>query len=437
MAQTQGFLKANDRRGKYPASYYAATANLSLSLPSLKGEHSTDVCVIGGGYTGLSAALHLAQSGFRVMLLEAHRIGWGASGRNGGQVGSGQRREQAELEVMLGKPRARELWNLSEEAKALVKQLVHDHTIACDLKPGLLYADHKKAFAKDSRAFCEHLHTNYDYHQVRFVEQDELRERVGSLRYYSGILDNGGAHLHPLNLALGMAQACQKAGVELYEHTEVTALRKGEPVVIHTETGQVKATHVVLACNGYLDTLEKQVAAKVMPINNYMVATEPLPQNLARTLIRDPIGVADSKFVVNYFRMSEDNRLLFGGGESYSFQFPQDIKAFVRKPMLQIFPQLKDVQLDYGWGGTLAITMNRLPYFARLHGNILSASGFSGHGVALGTLAGKLMAEAVNGQASRFDVMAQVPTPSFPGGRHLRWLLMVLGMLYYGLRDRL
>ena len=437
MTKRQGFLHANDASGEHPSSYYAATVNQNLIFPSLSGDQTADVCVIGAGYTGLSAALHLAQSGFRVSLLEAHRVGWGASGRNGGQLGSGQRRDQHELEVMLGKSHAHALWALAEEAKALVKALVSQHAIDCELKPGLLYTDHKPALSKHSRAFCESMHRDYDYHQLRFMDCSETRHIVGSNSYYSSVFDAGAAHLHPLNFALGLACACQKAGVSLYEHTQVLRLRKGTSVQVETEKGTVKAPYVVLACNGYLDDLENRIASRVMPINNYMIATEPLSEALASSLIRRDIGVADSKFVVNYFRLSHDKRLLFGGGESYSFRFPQNIKAFVRAPMLKIFPQLKNTKLEYGWGGTLAITMNRMPYFARLDGNILNASGFSGHGVALAVLAGQLMAEAVNGQASRFDVMAQVPTSGFPGGRRLRWPLMVLGMLYYGLRDRL
>lgn len=437
MVFSKGFLHANDKSGQHPASYYAATANKHLSFPSLKGDHSCDVCVIGAGYAGLSAALHLAQRGYSVKLLEAHCIGWGASGRNGGQLGSGQRLEQEDLESLVGLERAKALWTLAEDAKALVKELIQTHQIHCDLKPCILHADHKKSYVKHSQKLAEKMQRDYGYDQIQFVDKAELQQMLDTTAYHGGTLDRGAGHLHPLNFALGLAQACQAAGVEIFEHSEVEQVQNGEPAKINLAHGSVTARYVIYACNGYIDKLEKKVAARVMPINNYIIATEPLSEGLAKSLIRDDVAVADSKFVINYYRLSSDNRMLFGGGESYSFKFPADIKGFVRKPMLEIYPQLKDTRIDYGWGGTLGITLNRMPYFAKIAPNILNASGFSGHGVAMATLAGKVLAEAIDGQASRFDVMEKVPTHIFPGGRHMRWPLMVLAMLYYSLRDRL
>ncbi|KZL25558.1 NAD(P)/FAD-dependent oxidoreductase [Pseudovibrio sp. WM33] len=437
MAISQGFLHANDKAGQYPASYYAATANKQLSFLTLEGEHTCDVCVIGAGYTGLSSALHLAERGYKVHLLDAHRVGWGASGRNGGQLGSGQRKDQDELESLVGLERAKELWNLAEIAKSLTKDLIAKHQIQCDLKPGILHADHKQSYVSHSKAYAEKLADTYGYDEIRFVDSAEIQEMLDTTAYHGGTLDMGAAHLHPFNFALGLAGACQNAGVQIFEKSEVLEVEKGEPAKLKLANGQVTARYVVFACNGYIDSLEKRVAARVMPINNYIIATEPLGDDLARSLIANDVAVADSRFVINYYHLSADNRLLFGGGESYSFQFPRDIKAFVRKPMLQVYPQLKDVPIEYGWGGTLGITLNRMPYFAKLAPNMLNASGFSGHGVAMATLAGQLMAEAIDGQASRFDILEKVPTHAFPGGRHLRWPLMVLGMLYYSLRDRL
>ncbi len=434
---SQGFLHANDKAGHYPASYYAATANRQLSFPRLEGEQSCDVCVIGAGYTGLSAALHLAERGYKVHVLEAHRVGWGASGRNGGQLGTGQRSDQNTLENLVGLDRARQLWDLSEASKALVKSLIARHQITCDLTPGIIHADHKPGFVPGSKAYAEKLNKSYGYEQIRFVDKAEMRELLDTPAYHGGTLDMGAAHLHPLNYVLGLAQACHKAGVQIFENSEALHIQRTEPARIKLANGQVTARYVIFACNGYIDKLEKRVASHVMPINNYIVATEQLSDNLAKSLIANNAAVADSKFVINYYRLSADNRLLFGGGESYSFQFPQDVKAFVRKPMLEIYPQLKDTTIEYGWGGTLGITLNRMPYFAKLAPNMLNASGFSGHGVGMATLAGQLLAEAIDGQASRFDVMEKVPTRAFPGGRHLRWPLMVLGMLYYALRDRL
>lgn len=437
MSFSGSFLHSNDQQGCYPLSYYASSANAHSSLPAAKGDLSCDVCVIGAGYMGLSSALHLAQKGYDVVLLDAHRVGWGASGRNGGQVGSGQRMEQDDLEKLVGHDHARRLWNLAEASKALVKSLIADHGIACDLKPGILHADHKKSYVAHSKAYAQKLQDDYGYDAIRFVGRDEICTMLGSEAYYGGTIDWDAAHLHPLNFALGLSLAAQKAGVRLFENSQVLDIQKGAKVGITTDEAQITASHVIMACNGYIEKLAPKIAARVMPMNNYIIATEPLSKADAKALIRDDVAVADSKFVINYFRLSNDRRLLFGGGESYSFKFPSDIKSFVRKPMLDIYPQLKDIKLDYGWGGTLGITLNRMPYFCKLDENIFNASGFSGHGVAMATLAGNILADAIDGQASRFDVMEKVPTHIFPGGRHLRWPLMVLGMLYYSLRDRL
>lgn len=436
MSLSGSFLHANDKQGTYPPSQYAATANPHAALPQLKGEHACDVCIVGAGYMGLSSALHLAERGYKVILLEAHRVGWGASGRNGGQVGSGQRAEQDELEDMVGKDHAHALWALAEDSKNLVKSLIAKHQIACDLKLGILHADHKKSYVPHSKAYAEKLKSEYDYQHIRFVDGDEIQEMVGTKAYHGGTLDTDAAHLHPLNFALGLSHAAQAAGAEIYENSQVLSIDKGPQVTLKTAEGTITAQHVIMACNGYIETLVPRIAARVMPMNNYIIATEPLSEADAKALIRDDVAVADSKFVINYYRLSADRRMLFGGGESYSFKFPADIKSFVRKPMLEIYPQLKDVRIDYGWGGTLGITMNRMPYVSKVDNNILNASGFSGHGVAMATLAGQVLAEAIDGQASRFDVMEKVPTHMFPGGRHLRFPLMVLGMFYYSLRDK-
>ncbi|WP_298609518.1 FAD-binding oxidoreductase [uncultured Thiothrix sp.] len=432
-----GSLYANDQPGQYPASWYAATAHFLPEFSSLTDKVTADVCIVGGGYTGLSAALHLAEAGYKVVLLEAHRVGWGASGRNGGQVGTGLNKDQAELESMFGKIQAKALWDLSLEAVQLCKDLIHQHKIQCDLQAGIIHADHRQRFVKGSREFAEKLQRDYDYQAIQFLDQAALQQELHSPLYYGGVLNLGAAHLHPLNYALGLAQAVQQAGVTIYERSPVLSYSNGSQVEVKTEQGTVTANYLILACNGYLDNLEPKVAARVMPINNYIVATEPLSVAQVQDLIPNRYAVADSAFVVNYFRLSADNRLLFGGGESYSFQFPKDIRALVRPRMLSVFPQLTETKLDYAWGGTLAVTANRLPYFTRLQPNVFSVSGYSGHGVALATLAGKLLAEVVAGTAERFEVMAKLPNWPFPGGTLLRWPLLVTAMLYYSLRDKL
>ena len=428
-------LHANDTAGQYPPSYYAATAAALAAFPALQGDTRTDVCIIGGGYTGLSAALHLRQRGYDVVLLEAHRIGFGASGRNGGQVGSGQRRDQDWLEAAFGPEQAHRLWALAEEAKSLLKSLVTDHAMPVTFYPGVAHACWTDAEVRASHAYADKLRRDYDYHHLETLDQPAIRRLIGSAAFKGGEIDRNAGHLHPLNYAIGLAMAAAKAGARLHEGAEVLRLDHGPKPVVKTAGGSVTCDQVILACNGYLGDLEPKVAARVMPINNFIVATEPLGDR-ARDIIAEPIAVADTKFVVNYWRLSEDNRLLFGGGESYGYRFPDIVKT-VSKPMLQIYPQLRGTKIDYAWGGTLAITMNRLPCFTRPQPNVLSASGYSGHGVAMATLAGKILAEAVAAQSERFDLMASLPQPSFPGGAQLRWPLLVLAMTWYSMRDRL
>ncbi|EAQ23252.1 NAD(P)/FAD-dependent oxidoreductase [Roseovarius sp. 217] len=429
-------LYSNDRRGTYPPSWYAATTAPLPEFAPLRGRTRAEVCVVGAGYTGLSAALHLAEAGLDVVLLEAQRVGFGASGRNGGQLGSGQRMEQTALERLVGADDAVHLWHLAEEAKDLVKSLVARHGIDCHLKPGVAHACFSAREMTAEHDYADHLATRYGYDQIEKLDAEALTALCPSPAYHGGSLDRGAAHLHPLSFALGLARAAAAAGVRIHEGSAVHNITRGATVRVATDAGAVEADHLILACNGYLGGLERKVAARVMPINNFIVATEPLGDNAARVLTQD-VAVADTKFVVNYFRLSHDKRLLFGGGESYGYRFPKDIRATVRKPMLGIFPHLHDVRLDYAWGGTLAITMRRMPYLVRLAPNILSASGYSGHGVGTATHAGRLMAEAVRGQAAGFECMARVPAPAFPGGTALRNPLLVLAMTWFSLRDRL
>lgn len=428
-------LYSNDTQGAFPRSWYAATAHERTPAPQLRGDAAADICVVGGGFTGLSAALHLAERGYSVALIEAHRVGFGASGRNGGQLGSGQRVEQTDLEKMVGEAEALKLWELAENAKDLVKQLISKHNIDCDLKPGIAHATFSASETAHEHAYVEHLQSRYGYDQITALSEEALSAVCPSPRYKGGSLDMGAAHLHPLNYALGLARACEKAGVTFYENTHVHHIEDGAKVTVRCDTGCVLADHVILAANGYLGGLNRRVAGRVMPINNFIAATEPLGEDAVRVLTKD-IAVADSKFVVNYFRLSSDNRLLFGGGESYGYKFP-DIDKTVRKPMIDIYPHLKNIRFDYTWGGTLAITMKRLPYLARLAPNILSASGYSGHGVGTATQAGKLMADAIAGEATGFDTMARIPNTPFPGGAALRTPLLTLAMTWYALRDRL
>jgi gamma-glutamylputrescine oxidase len=428
-------LYANDKAGQYPASLYAATRAELAPFPALQGALEADVCVVGAGYTGLSAALHLAQKGYSVIVLEAHRVGFGASGRNGGQVGSGHRQDQDWVENCLGKEAAHQLWDLAQEAKAMVKTLIQDHDMPLKFHPGVAHACWSDAETRAAHVYADKLRRDYGYDQIEPLDRAGIGQLVGSKAYRGGEIDRGAGHVHPLNYAIGLARAAVSAGAQIFEESEVMQVAPGRKPIVSTAMGVVSCDHVILAGNGYLGGLNAKVAARVMPINNFIVATEPLGARAAE-ILAEPVAVADTKFVVNYWRLSEDNRLLFGGGESYGYRFPDIIKT-VRKPMLQVYPQLADVKIDYAWGGTLAITMNRMPCFLRAAPGVFSASGYSGHGVAMATLAGRLMAEAVAGTAERFDLMANLPQPRFPGGGALRWPLLVLAMTWFSFRDRL
>ena len=421
----------------YPASWYAATANAHPPCPRLEGEVRTDVCIVGGGFTGLSAAVHLAECGYEVVLLEAARIGWGASGRNGGQVGTGHRKDVLELEAAYGRERARALWALAEEAKALLHERMERHRIGCDWKPGNLLAVTKRRYLPALQRESEYLAERYGYHGYRMLTREEVREMVASDRYCGAQFDAGGGHLHPLNLALGLARAAAGAGAVLHEQSKATGIRWGRGALVRTAGGEVRARYVLLCGNAYLGDLEPGIRGTIMPIGNHLLATEPLGAERAAALIPADCCVHASKFVVDYYRLSADRRLLFGGGETWRDREPRDLRTFVRRYMLEVFPQLADAGIDYAWSGRLAITRNRLPHFGRLGRCGFFAQGFSGHGVALTGLAGKLLAEAVAGTAERFDVFAGLAHRAFPGGAFARQPLLVAGMLYYALKDRL
>lgn len=430
--------KTEAHGSEHTRSYYFATAKKLRAYPKAVGDIKCDVCIVGGGFTGLSSALHLRELGYDVVVLEANRMGWGASGRNGGQMGSGQRVGQPKLEKMLGRDTARNLWDMAEEAKAHVRGLMAQYDIDCDLKPGIVHAAHKQGDMGYYATELEFLHKRYGYDQKHLLTKDDMADQFGTQIYCGGLLDKGAGHFHPLNFALGLADACAQMDGQLYDHSPALGYEeKGGKVIIKTDNAVVTAGQLILACNGHLGNLEPRLAGKIMPINNFVVTTEPLGEERARKINRDEIAVADSKFVLDYFRTTPDHRLLFGGGENYTARFPKDIATFVRKYMLRVYPDLKDVKIDYAWGGTLAITMNRLPHFGRLGPNIYYAQGYSGHGVALANFTGKLLAEAISGTSEKFDVFAKLPTIPFPGGQYLRGPLMTLGMLYYVMRDKL
>lgn len=437
MADSFNLLYSNDKKGVHAPSWYAHMVGETPKRAQLKGSQNCDVCIVGAGFTGLSAALHLAQKGYSVKVVEAHRVGWGASGRNGGQVGTGQRMDQDYLEKNYGKENAKAYWQISEEAKTLVRDLIKENGSNCNLEDGIIHADHRARYLDESKAYADKLNQEYGYDKIRFLSGNDLSERVKSPTYHGGTLDEGAFHINPLAYALGLAKAAENAGATIYEMSEVTHVQEGQKIEVKTSGGNIKADYLIYACNGYLGKLNNKIASRVLPINNFVITTEPLSDELRAKVMPTKAAVADSKFVVNYFRMTHDNRLLFGGGENYGYRFPSDIKAFVQKPMLEIFPQLADTKIEFGWGGTLAITLKRLPLFEQLAGNILTCTGYSGHGVALASMAGKIAAEAIHGQASRFDLMAQLQTPRFPGGTLLRYPMLIAAMTWFSMRDKL
>ncbi|MDF2998792.1 MAG: FAD-dependent oxidoreductase [Xanthobacteraceae bacterium] len=420
----------------HPKSWYTATAMPLEPYPRLEGAVRADVCIIGGGYTGLSAALHLAEAGLDVVLLEASRVGSGASGRNGGQIHSGQRRDQDWIEAHMGLDDARRLWALAEDGKTLLRRLIARHKIGCEMRTGLIVADHKPGYVAHSHAYAKKLREVYHYPHAEPLSREQLRALVGSDAYHGGMIDHDGGHLHPLNLALGLARAASEAGARIFEQSRALAVLDEAKPTVTTAAGVVEADWVLECGDGLQDGLDVRVDRHVMPIANYIAATEPLGAR-AKEIIANDAAVADSRFVVNYYRLSHDGRLLFGGGETYTRRLKDDPGSFVRPYMLKIFPQLADVRIDHGWGGLLGITMTRMPFVRRLSPHVLTAAGYSGQGVMLAPLFGQILAEAVRGQFSRFDLLSRLPVPAFPGGRWMRWPLLAAGLSYYALRDRL
>ncbi len=425
-------LYRNDQPGAFPPSYYAATADIPAERPSLTQDMRVDVAVVGAGFTGLSTALHAAQKGLNVAVIDAHRAGFGASGRNGGQAGSAWNQDQVWLEKQVGFDDARKLWDLTVEAKALTRDLVGQHAPEAAYKPGIFHGAWNKAGVAEWKEIADHLASRYDY-ETEFVEGEAVRDIVRSRFYKGGVMDWDAGHLHPLRYALGLARAAEAAGATIFERTEAVEIRPG---VVRTPHGTLTADTVVLAGNGYLPDLHEETSARIMPINSFIAATEPLGERAADVMPQD-VAVADDKFVVNYFRLSEDKRLLFGGRENYGLGFPADILTALRARMERLFPQLKGVGIDYHWGGTLGITMTRLPYVRRVDPRTIAAGGFSGHGVAITGLVGKILSEAIAGDEARLDLLGKLPVSQFPGGKHARAPLLTLAMTWYSLRDRL
>lgn len=438
------FLTINDAPGVHAPSWYSATANPAPERPALDGDMQVEALVIGGGFAGVSAAYHLAGRGVDTALIDAHRIGWGASGRNGGQVAAQPRREMSFYESALGLENAKKIFDLAMDANGLVRDLIARHGIACDLRDGVLGTNHRADYDAPLEAEGERLATVYGHPGLTYLDRSETQALVRSEDVHASLLDRRAAHLHPMNFVTGLAAAAEGRGARLYERTAALRLHLGgDKPVVETASGRITARKLILALNGYHDGLEPRLAARVMPINNFILATEPLPDGGASALTA-PIAVADSRFVVNYYRLSADGRMLFGSGESSRARFPGDLKTLVRERMLRLFPQLAEARIDYGWGGTLGITASRAPYAERIAEHTVSIAGWSGSGVHMATMGGALAAAAIAEEASAdktgaasFDLLAAAPTPAFPGGARLRAPILAMALFWFGMKDRL
>jgi gamma-glutamylputrescine oxidase len=425
-------------RPSHIGSYYIASAHAAPARPALDGPVECDVCVVGAGIAGCSSALHLAQAGLSVVLLEQHRVSWGASGRSGGQALFGIATGQAKLERLIGGADARAVWEVSVEALVLMRDLIRRYSIDCDWSPGYLYAAVKERHVRELHEELAELRERLNYPSVRYVPREELRELLATERYLGALYDSNSAHLHPLNYTLGLARAAEQHGVRIFEATRATHFTPaGAQVRVQTPGGEVRARFLVLCGNVYLGDTAPQLTKKIMAVATYIVATEPLGPERAARLIANNAAVSDMNWVLDYFRRSADHRLLFGGRVNYSGLKSFDAPGATRARMLRVFPQLDGVSIDYAWGGHVDITLNRAPHFGRLAPNVFFLQGFSGHGIALTGIAGKLVADAIRGTAERFDVFARIPHGNFPGGGALRRPALVLAMLWYRLRDLL
>lgn len=421
-------------------SYYEASAARGPALPALDADMQADVVVVGAGFAGLSAAIDLAAAGKTVVVLEADRVCSGASGRNGGQAIVGYACGQGELERQLGRDQAKHLWQLSIDAIDLIDQRIETHSIACDRRHGYLYVADKASKAQVLRAEMEALHKDYHF-ECDWYGPDELRQHIDSQRYVAGAYERKSGHLHPLKYGLGLLKAAQAAGVHVFEHSAVTELVQGKRTAVRTAQATVRANYVVLAGNCTLPQFGPKVAPtiapRIMPVGTYIVATEPLPERVVRSIIPSGAAVCDNNFVLDYYRFSADNRMLFGGQVSYTTKTPYNLSAHMRARMSAIFPQLARTRVDYTWGGFVDISMNRAPDFGRVADNVYYLQGFSGHGVALTGLAGRMVAQTISQQASSFDVFTKLKHHHFPGGALLRMPTLAVGMMYHRLRDLL
>lgn len=429
-------MKALAESGEHTASYYASTLQNPPQYPSLQEKTDADVCVIGGGFSGVSTALNLAEKGYRVVLLEAARIGWGASGRNGGQVIGGFSMDAEALAGRVSADEIRQVQAMGEEAVDIIRDRVARHEIDCDLTWGYCDVALKPRHLQAFRYRYEKNQALDKPHAMRLLERDELQGLIRSPRYLGGLLDENYGHLNPLKLCIGEAQAAAAAGVRIFEQSRAENITYGQRPRVRTAAGEVQADFLVICGDAYLGDTVPELSSRNLPAASFVIATEPLGER-AQTVMTRNLAVCDQRWALDYFRLSADGRLLFGGACNYTGLAPADITAAMQTAMLRVFPQLSDVNIDFTWGGQIGISMNRVPQVGRLDNNVYFAQGYSGHGVAPTHVMGKIIAEAIAGQAERLDIFAAISHRPFPGGKLLRQPIYALGMMYYRLLDAL
>lgn len=421
----------------YVENYYTATMNPHAPWPVLQESIQCDVCIIGAGFTGLSAGLFLTEAGYDVVLLEAARVGFGASGRNGGQAVNSYSRDVDVIEQRYGKDTAKMLGSMMFEGGDIIRDRIDRYAIACDYRPGGIFA----AFNSRQMAHLakqKAVWARYGNHELELLDERGIRREVATERYVGGLLDKRGAHLHPLNLALGEAEAIRRHGGRIYEHSAALSVDYGAPNRVKTAQGEVRATFLIFAGNAYLPSeLEPRLSRKSMPCGSQIIATEPLSRDRALALLPNNYSVEDCNYLLDYFRLTADNRLLYGGGVVYGAREPGDVEKMIRPKMLRTFPQLHNVKIDFAWSGNFLLTLSRMPQFGRLENNVYFMQGDSGHGVTCTHLSGKLISEVLRGDAERFDAFAKLPHLPFPGGRRFKVPLTAMGAAWYALRDRL